>query len=360
VKTTVITAFQKDYIIAEDANLKTCRSDNYNTVFNKKTGFFARCGKTQADDPDFSPIGPEIADIEITTSCAGVPDKNGIKTPCKFCYKSNTANGKYMTLETFKKIFANLPPTITQIAFGVDAECNTNPEWFDIFKYCKNNGIIPNLTVANISDDVADKIASISGAVAVSRYDNKDICYNTVKKLTDRGMTQVNIHHLVATEVYDNVMETLKDSMTDSRLAKLNAIVLLSLKKKGRGVNLTNLPQDKFAKIIDFALSNNIRIGFDSCSCHKFLAAITHLPENIRKQLETMAEPCESTCYSVYVDVEGKMYPCSFCEGINTWNDGIDMTIPRDFIKDIWYNERTVAFRDMLLKNKRNCPIYTI
>ena len=359
-KETTIIVDNKKYIINENEIAKSCRGPDYNTIFNKKSGFFARCGKTDNDDPDFSPIGPEIADIEITTACAGIPDKNGIKTPCKFCYKSNTANGKYMTLETFKKVFANLPPTITQIAFGVDAECNTNPEWFDIFKYCKANGIIPNLTVANISDDTADKIASVSGACAVSRYANKNFCYDTVKRLTDRGMSQINIHMMVSSETYDNVETTLIDSQLDTRLEKLNAIVLLSLKKKGRGINLNNLPQDKFAKIIEYAFTNNIRIGFDSCSCHKFLAAIAHLPEKMRKQLETVSEPCESTCFSTYVDVEGKMSPCSFCEGIKGWEDGIDMTVPLDFIKDVWYNEKTVAFRNMLIKNKRNCPIYSI
>lgn len=359
-KTTVIEVNSNKYTITENEDGKICKGQNYNTFFNKKNGFFARYGKTQDEDPDFSPIGPEIADIEITTSCAGVPDINGVKSPCKFCYKSNTACGKYMTLETFKKVFANLPPTITQIAFGVDAECNTNPEWFEIFEYAKNNGVVPNVTVANIDEATADKLASLCGAIAVSRYANKNICYDTVKKLTDRGMTQINIHQLTASESYDNVMETLKDSMTDPRLAGLNAIVLLSLKKKGRGVNLTPLSQEKFADIIKYAFTNNIRIGFDSCSCHKFLASITHLPEKMRKQLETVSEPCESTCFSTYIDVNGKMSPCSFCEGINGWEDGINMTEPLDFIKDVWYNEKTIAFRNMLLKNKRCCPIYTI
>ena len=67
-------------------------SPSYNTVFNTETGFFARWGKTQDEDPIMSPFGNEIADIEISTIC---------KQGCKFCYKSNTAVGKNMSLETF-------------------------------------------------------------------------------------------------------------------------------------------------------------------------------------------------------------------------------------------------------------------
>ena len=361
-KSTVFTVGNKSYVVLENELKKICIGENYNTTFDKRTGFFARWGKTKENDPSFSPISCEIADIEITTSCLGVPNKDGIKLPCNFCYKSNTANGTYMTLETFKKVFENLKNSglINQIAFGVDSECKTNPEWFEIFKYTRDNGVIPNVTVANIDDETADKLASICGAIAVSRYDNKDICYNTVKKLTDRGMVQCNIHHLAALESYDNLMETLADSKTDPRLAKLNAIVILSLKKCGRGVNLNSLSQEKFSDTIRYALDNNVRIGFDSCSCHKFLASITGFPEDVRKQMELVSEPCESCLFSIFCDVNGKIHPCSFCANIEGWEDGIDITTPLNFIKDVWYHPKVVSFRDMLLKNGRSCPVYEV
>ena len=55
---------------------------NYNWVFNKKGGTFMRWGKTYEDDPNFSPIGPEILDLEISV--------NGCPNNCKFCYKGNS------------------------------------------------------------------------------------------------------------------------------------------------------------------------------------------------------------------------------------------------------------------------------
>lgn len=344
----------------DNKDVKIVRSDDYNTNFSKKDGSFMRWGKTENDDPQFSPIGPEIADIEITTSCKGVPGKDGLKSPCKFCYKSNTPTGTYMTLETFKNVFHNLPKNVGQIAYGVDSECNTNPDWFEIFKYARENGVIPNVTVANITDETADKLTSVCGAVAVSRYDNKDVCYDTIKRLTDRGLKQCNIHILVAEEVYDNVMETLRDRLTDPRLSKLNAIVLLSLKQCGRGKSLNQLSKDKFRSIIDFAMENKISIGFDSCSCHRFLDAVKDYPEDLRRHFDSVSEPCESLCFSLYCSVDGKFFPCSFSENIEGWEDGLDLVNCQDFMKDIWYHPKSKEFRKKLLDGNRKCPIYEI
>ena len=93
--------------------------------------------------------------------------------------------------------------------------------------HCRDLGVVPNITVAEISDEVADKLANVMGACAVSRYEDKEICYDSVKSLTDRGMSQVNMHFMIAEETYDRCLETLNDILNDKKLAKLNAIVLL-------------------------------------------------------------------------------------------------------------------------------------
>jgi hypothetical protein len=84
-------------------NFKTFKSADYNFIFNKKDGTFMRWGATVNDDPEYAP-SPEILDIEISTIC------NGIDKPCAFCYKSNTAKGKNMSLDTFKLLFAKICP----------------------------------------------------------------------------------------------------------------------------------------------------------------------------------------------------------------------------------------------------------
>jgi hypothetical protein len=354
---------KKAMLLFEDKDSKIVKSPSYNFYFRKSDGFFARWGKTKEEDPNFSPYGSEILDIEVTTICDGVKQVDGKEAPCRFCYKSNTSNGKNMSFETFKSVIDKFPKVdehwvLTQIAFGADSHATSNPDLWKMMKYSRSIGIIPNITVADISDETADNLAKYCGAVAVSRYANKDLCYDSVKRLTDRGMTQVNIHILVSSETEEMVWETLRDRLADPRLAKLNAIVLLSLKKKGRGRTFTQLPFENFQKIVRFALENKIGVGFDSCSCPKFLASVQDRPDYAK--LSMVSEPCESSCFSFFINVEGKGFPCSFAEKTEGWEEGMDIIDSKDFIRDVWNNERMVSFRDSLLRCHRNCPLYQI
>ena len=348
----------KKAIIVENEKVKALKSEDYNFVFNKEDGFFARWGKTQEDDGDFTLGLPEIADIEIAEVCEGVP---GIG-PCAFCYKSNTGNkGENMSLDTFKTIFHKLPKTVGQIAFG----CGTlrrHPEMWDIFRYSKENGVTPNLTInGDVDAHEFDKIAEMCGACAVSIYD-KELSYDAIKELTDRGMKQVNIHFLIANETYDRAFEIMEDIKTDPRLKKLNAIVFLSLKTKGRSKNrFHQLSQEQFTKLTNHALENNIPMGFDSCSAQKFLVAIKDHPNY--KEMETNAESCESTLYSMYIDVKGSFFPCSFTPGTDGWSEGLSVLECEDFVKDIWFNEKTRKFSEGVIKCrncKQSCSIYDI
>ena len=351
--------------IRQNKEFKILRSEGYNYNFNKLTGMFARWGKTVDEDPDFSPVGPEIVDMEISTICSGV---EGVGV-CKFCYKSNTPNGQNMSFETFKKVFHNLPHTTTQCAFGV-GNIEANTDIWRIFDYCREHGIIPNVTVngEGITDAVADKLVSKCGAVACSIYD-KNKSYDTVKKLTDRGLKQVNIHQVIHDANFEFVKEVIGDIKSDARLIKLNAIVFLSLKPKGRGKNallFKPLSQEKFNELIGYAESQKVSYGMDSCTAGSYVKTIENHPD--RKKIMQLVEGCESTKFSMYVNVEGKFFPCSFMEGEivengGDWTEGLDMVDCVDFLRDVWYNEKTRQFREKCIKcttNNGGCPHYII
>ena len=307
--------------IIDSPTHKRLTSPDYNFTYDKKTGYFARWGKTFDDDPDFGL--PEIADIEVTTICSGI---NG--APCKFCYKSNTQKGQNMSFATFKAIFDKLPKSVTQIAFGADSEATSNPELFTMMEYCKEKGVVPNITVADITDETAKKLAGLCGAVSVSFY-GKDSCYNSIAKLTKYGLEQANIHCLLAEETYDAAIELIKDMRADSRLKDARAVVFLSLKQKGEASRFTPLAEQKFKDIVDRSLEAGISFGFDSCGCNKFLKASSDHPRI--EEFKTMSEPCESLCFSMYCDVNGHFYPCSFTDGTPGWEEGIDLTKIDDF-----------------------------
>lgn len=338
--------FGNKALLKENDHYKILKSSGYNYQFDKKSGLFIRTGKNLSDDPDWSTFGPEIADIEISTIC---------NQGCEFCYKSNTAIGKNMDLYTFAKVFDNLPKTVTQIAFGIGS-IDANVDLFEIFSYCRTHGVIPNVTINGfyMNDYFREGLATYCGAVAVSLYDY-NVCYNTIYDLGERGMKQLNIHAMLSEETYDRCMQVMKDSQTDERLKKyLNAIVFLWLKPKGRGEKLHQVSREKYESLVKYALDNNIRIGFDSCSASNFMKCAD------TKQFKDCVEPCESTLFSIYINVDGIAYPCSFAEG-NC--EGVSV-IENEFM-NVWMSKPFMEFREKVIGNKdengcRMCPLYNL
>lgn len=336
------------YSIKETPFSKEIISENFNMIFDKNTGLTLTCGKTQEEDPDMCPYGPVIADIEISSVCG---------QGCRFCYKSNTTSGKNMSFDTFKKIFHKLPRTLTQIAFGI-GDINSCPDIKRIFEYCRNNdyqSIVPNVTIngSHMTNEWYDFISSVCGAVAVSYYDDNK-CFSAVKEFTDRGMNQVNIHAMVSEETFDRCFNLIDKVNEDMRLEKLNAVVFLMLKQKGRGESLNILSDKKYGALVDKAFKSKIGFGFDSCGSGRLL---NYGVNDVTKQL---IEPCESGLFSMYINTDGIFYPCSFTENCFDWDSGIDVLSCDDFLKDVWYNKKLIKWRKELLDNKRNCPKYKI
>jgi len=335
----------------ENGKYKSVRSENYNYDFRKEDGFFKRWGKTPKDDPQFSPYGSEILDVEVSERCS---------LGCTACYKTNTPFGKNMSLETFKTILNKIPRNVNQIAFGIGS-LDLCPELWDIMSYCRNNPynqVVPNLTINgfNFTDEQADKLSSLCGAIAVSKYYPKDVCYDAVKKLTDRGMKQINIHQMVSSQTLKSCYEVINDSKNDPRLAKLNAIVFLILKPKGGRNNLQSVTFKEYKALVDYALGLGVSVGFDSCSANSFLKAVADHPDYEKYLM--LSEPCESTMFSLYLNAEGHAFPCSFAEGEGEWKEGIDVVSCDDFIKDVWNHPRMNAFRNKSISNCRDCVLF--
>lgn len=351
---------------------KHLRSENYNWSFNKKDGTFLRWGKTQEDDPTFSHLGPEIADIEILSGACSGSGAGGKDSPCRFCYKSNGGNEvKYMSLENFKKIFSLLTQNknLGQIAFGI-TDVDKHPQMWDIFQHCRDNEVAPNLTINGnkLTPEILDNLAKYCGAIAVSHYDD-DKCFGAVQELTSRGMNQINIHKMLSLESYQSCLDLIDKAKNDPRLKNLNAIVFLALKPKGRGKNFTPLLSvQKYKTLIQKAMDNGIGIGFDSCSAPMFLKSMEQHEKY--DQFQQLAEPCESQLFSIYLDVDGNVWPCSFCEDVSKTLVGgveikpINALEAEDFLKDIWYAPQTVAWRKNLINSAcngcRQCPVYDI
>ena len=516
-------------LVSDNGNRSVQAKDgSFHMMFRKSDGFTAKWGRTMDDDPTHCPWGNEIADIEITTACSGIRDKDGNRAPCAFCfpkgtditmadgrrkdiseimvgdrvmsyhngqlvenvvkevycrdymgkliggfatycdrrhrpeyhvlpdatpehpfmvrngneyeevkatdlkyrpeaellfddnkngclgsldertysgkvynfhcepnsmyfadgvlvhncYKSNQPNGSYMSFDTFKVVFdkMNQPRTMTQIAFGVDAECVTNPDVWRIMDYCNENGVTPNVTVADIDHETAENIVRRCGACAVSCYErNRNCCYDSIKLLTDEAKRQgkdsfkVNMHLLVSHETEKFVFEVLNDRLNDERLKDMGAIVLLSLKQKGRGKVFRKMDDEVYRKVIFFLQDNHISYGSDSCGANRLMASLKEYykdKENGEEQYKRVLgciSPCESLMESIYINVNGEVFPCSFMEGEDNWKEGIDLKNDkcRNFTAQVWNHPRVLEWRQNALRcincnGCNQCPHYEI
>ena len=334
---------------------------NYYQLFNKNTGFNIRMGKDANDDPSWCPLGPEIADIEVVTgSCPKVNSEN-----CRWCYKNNTsAPGKVMTLDEFKKVIKSFPMNLSQVALGITG-VKSNPYLVDMLKWLREYGVIGNLTLtgADLDDDMAENLAKYCGACAVSCYDKaKDLCYRTIDKLHTIAQQKfgkdmhVNMHIVIADFSIDHVMSVLED-VKNGKVPGLKSIVMLHAKPVGRAKNMDcSLSKDNLTKVIKFCLSNNISFGFDSCNGHNVQDILIEMGKG---ELCTSIEPCESGRQSIYVNVEGKITPCSFVEHVYE-NESIDLLTKDVKISNEWsQNKMLDKFRNCT-KCSKSCPIYSL
>lgn len=350
-----------EYVVLDNHyHFKDISGPGYKSLYNKKAGMFYRWGDSISDDPIMAPL-PEIMDIEIATTCSGVDGKG-----CPFCYKSNSSNrGRILTSETFSSILNMVPPTVGQIAFGVgDFFGMAADHALDIFGDARARGIVPNVTINGykLTWGRAELLAHRCGAVAVSRYDPPDVCYNAVEMLTNvqdgQYSLQVNIHQVLSRATLASCHQLIDDVKENPRLANLNAVVFLMAKPKGRASKqvaergLVPPTEREYMLLLGRAMESGINFGFDSCSGPSFLHATQRL--KVFKDLAQMIDPCESGLFSIYVNVDGEVFPCSFMEGEPGWETGLQVRDFQDFT-EIWYHPRMIKWRESLLTSTRGC-----
>lgn len=320
--------------------------NDYHWTFFPDTEKFMRWGKEEKDDPEYSVIGPEHLDIEISSICHGI--KGAL---CKHCYTGNSPDGKNMSLETFKTLFDLVRGNLTTVHFSL-GDLEANPNLGNMLRYVTEYDVVPSVTISGERKDDAAlyDLVTYCGHIDVS-CTQKDLCYNTIARITEIGKSRVNMRLLLSMDTLEDCRNAVYGIKTDVRLRGLN------------GVKLDWIRSEKYRPLLDGQLSiflntlalKRIPFAVSQCMGDKMRG---FLDSNFRDMqpyvMET--EPCEAGLFTGYISVDGIFYPCPFTETAGV--AGISVLDKNDFVKDVWNGEDNKEWREQLLTIKRTCPLY--
>lgn len=313
---------------------KLIHADGYNYIFNMDTGQTFRFGNTFEEDPFMAPV-PELADISITNRC----DRG-----CDFCYRDAKPNGIFMSLDNYKKVLTELPNTF-QLALG-GGEPTLHPDFIEILRTTRKDfDRIPNYTTngQHLTDDIIEATKKYCGAVAVS-FSLDDEWMEPTRRFIAAGV-KTNVHFVVSNRTIIKAREILEDNVVQG----INAIVFLLFKPIGRGLKDWEL--DESSAHTEFflkdAFSLKQKVGFDSC----FMRIIRNAEmRGWIKPNWVNLDSCESGRFSVFIDENLMVRPCSFCAGDKYAESLIDKSF-----EEIWYGSKFDEFRKCLREDKFIC-----
>jgi len=313
------------------------QEQRYTTVFNPKTGFFARIEDAGRAEPSWSMSGPEILDISITGSC---------RNHCSRCYRNSLPGGFHIAFSNYVSIMRNARSVgVHQVALG-GGNPNEHPEFCRILQITRDGfDIVPSYSTngSGLNWQVLVASREFCGSVAVSYYPPKDRFLDALSMLAKYGV-RTNIHFVLDAHSVETAIDILQKR--PDYLQNTNAIVFLNYKPAGRGGDSANLLArssrlETFFEVLD---RNNLpcKIGFDSC-CVSGIVAHT----KIRSPL---FDACEASRFSMFISEKLLMYPCSFMEG---YTDGVPFV--GDNLLETWTNHTTFQQVRQKLLNP-DCP----
>ena len=305
----------------------------------------------------YNPYGPEQLDCEISSKCYG---PNG--SPCVWCYKGSTPGGSIMAFETFVDLFNKLPQSLATIAFQVNYDATSNPDFWKILDYCKNNSynrVAVAIIVAHVSQETANRLGKYINTAGVSRYADKDLCYNSVQYLINAGViTGVTV--IGALENYNLINEVIDDltspTHADPRLARARFAIWM-LKKCGRGLNYTELPPAQLQTILQ---RYGQPLSYDRCSAKLFFDNYPYnsinfdtKPADADAATSGLYWPCRQFLFNVFVNANGDISACFWLTTPQrtVYPNIMNISAVTNFFTDVWYHPDVERFRADILYN---------
>lgn len=319
-------------------------SKGYNFIGDTVSGTTFRWGRTFEENPKYAPW-PELADISISNHCT---------KGCDFCYRDSKANSSFMQLDDYEYIMKQLNHqewgNVFQVALG-GGEPLEHPDFMKIIDVTLKYGVVPNFTTNGIhlTNDLITRLKKKVGAVALSTIDINNIDRSLTQNLKINNI-KCNIHYVLNNLNIVQAIDILNGGY-NSHLQDTNSIIFLTYKPIGRADNFRNLELNRnflnFIKLVDINQCAT-RIGVDAC----FVPMLMHYTSVGLKYID----PCECAFFSVYVDENLVMSPCSFSN-----NTDYSYSLKKYSAEHIWttlfqnYRESLINKCDRECKSKVEC-----
>jgi radical SAM protein with 4Fe4S-binding SPASM domain len=308
---------------------------SYNFTGDTGTGMTVRWGRSLDEDPLFAPW-PELADISIGNNCS---------KGCEFCYKGSTEDGTVMSLDRYQFVLASLQSprwgNVFQVALG-GGEPLEHPQFTRIIDATADRGIVANFTTNGMLLDrsLVRSIRWKMGALALSVRSIEDMDEKVTAMLKEENI-RTNIHFILNNETIEEANEILKGGF-NGRLKGVDNVIFLTYKAAGRAGAEHNLAMDdRLMNFIGSVRGNRCSagVGFDACFVPLLLRHTSVNPD--------IVDSCECGFFSVYIDEELNVKPCSFATG-----DDFTFNLERFGMDQIWNREYEVYRKKISDENK--------
>lgn len=308
-----------------------------------ETGLTFRWGSDFSENPSMAPW-PELADISISNYCT-----NG----CSYCYRKSSEDGKFMSLEDYRFALQELTNekygSIFQVALG-GGEPLLHPNFNEIIKVTREEfGIIPNYTTSGkfFNQENIEATRNYCGAVAISWDPYRNLSLEELLKtgsyLKDNDIL-ANIHYVISEKTINDAVDLLKGKY-DEYIRDFNSVIFLTYKPTGRAENSESIKSadalKTFTNLVDNPVTNT-KIGFDACFVPVLMKATG---VNI-----DLIDSCECGFFSVYIDENLNVTPCSFCKDSEYYYN-----LKQFSFEEIW-KDKFSGYRDYIDSNcKLDC-----
>lgn len=192
---------------------KIDRKNRFVSMFDPKTGFYARSGVIDENGKDtgvdpFMTSYPELIDVGVMGHCvhgaSGLCLKSGVQ-----CYQNGLkTHHPNMSLENFKRIVDECKGKTFQLALGGRGDVDQHENFAEILQYCRENNIVPNFTSSGLgfTDEIVSLCKEYCGAVAISWY-RQPHTLRAIQMLLDAGI-KTNIHYVLGQNSIDEAKPT--------------------------------------------------------------------------------------------------------------------------------------------------------